>query len=240
MTKKRAGAPAAPQWLQADLSAVRRVQSLAISWENPVNYQFRVEGRKDLKDAWVTLVDASAAPGASDGPLATKPADVRYVRVTVVAAGDGHWASIRELKIGVLQDGKTVNWQTPAPVAMPPAIRDAFAAPGFSDAKWDTVSVPSNWEMAGYSIPTYDSVDNSVGLYRRTIAVPASWGGQRVYLPQGHVIVMPRSKRALVARSCVTCAFRLLTCADKFATLLSRLAAAATPPRTSSRKFAIF
>ena len=86
-----------------------------------------------------------------------------------------------ELKIGVEQDGKTVIWQAPAPVAVPVAIRDAFAAPGFSDAKWDTVSVPSNWEMLGYSIPTYNSVDNTVGLYRRTIDVPQSWANRRVY-----------------------------------------------------------
>ena len=146
-----------------------------------MNYQFRVEGRKELGDAWTLLADKSAAPGASDGPLATQPADVRYVRVTVTVAGEGHWASIRELKIGVEQDGKTVNWQAPAPIAVAPAIRDAFAAPGFSDAKWDTISVPSNWEMLGYSIPTYNSVDNSVGLYRRTIDVPASWANRRVY-----------------------------------------------------------
>ena len=43
------------------------------------------------------------------------------------------------------------------------------------------MAVPSNWEMAGYSLPTYDSVDNTVGLYRRTVAVPAAWAGKRVY-----------------------------------------------------------
>ena len=180
-TRWCASGPEAPQWLQADLGAVRRVQSLAITWENPVNYQFRVEGRKDLKDAWTMLADKSAAPGAGDGSIAVTPADARYVRVTVVAAGEGHWASIREMKIGVEANGKTMMWQRPAPVAVPVSVRDAFAAPDFSDAQWDTVSVPSNWEMAGYSIPTYDSVDNSVGMYRRNISIPADWAGQRVY-----------------------------------------------------------
>ena len=180
-TRWCASGPDDPQYLQTDLGAVRRVQSLNLTWENPVNYQFRVEGRKDIKDAWTMLADKTAAPGAGNGAVAVTPADVRYVRVTVVVAGEGHWASIREMKIGVLQDGKTVTWQPSAPVAMPVATRDAFAAPGFSDAKWDTVSVPSNWEMAGYSIPTYDTVDNSVGMYRRTIDVPANWAGQRVY-----------------------------------------------------------
>ena len=173
-----------PQWIEADLGQVRRVQSLNILWEKPENrYQCRVEGRNDPKSQWVTLADASAAPGVTDGPLALKPADVRYVRVTVAGVTNKQWASIRELKIGVSENGQTTAWKPPVakPIAIPPAVRDAFAAPGFSDAKWDTVSVPSNWEMLGYSIPTYNSVDNTVGLYRRTINVPASWAGRRVY-----------------------------------------------------------
>ena len=35
--------------------------------------------------------------------------------------------------------------------------------------------------MAGYSLPTYDAVDNTVGLYRRYVTVPAAWAGRRVY-----------------------------------------------------------
>ena len=41
--------------------------------------------------------------------------------------------------------------------------------------------MPSNWEMAGYSLPTYDAVDNTVGLYRRCVTVPAAWAGRRIY-----------------------------------------------------------
>ena len=171
-----------PQWLEADLGQVRRVQSINIVWEKPENrYQFRIEGRNQRADNWKTLADVTAAPGATDGPVAIAPAEARFVRVTVTNVTNGQWACIREMKIGVEENGKTVMWQQPAPVAVPDSVRDAFAAPGFSDAKWDTVSVPSNWEMLGYSIPTYDSVDNTVGLYRRTIKVPANWANRRVY-----------------------------------------------------------
>lgn len=171
-----------PQWLEADLGSVRRVQSIAITWEKPENlYQYHIEGRRENKGAWTTLVDASAAPGKSDGPITIKAADTRYVRVTVTHVNNGQWACVREMKIGIAENGKETVWKPPVPLATPPAVRDAFAAPSFSDAKWDTVSVPSNWEMLGYSIPTYDSVDNTVGLYRRTINVPQSWAGQRVY-----------------------------------------------------------
>ena len=181
-TRWCASGPDVPQWLEADLGSVRRVSSLAITWETPANrYQFRVEGRKDNKGAWTTLADETAAPGQTDGAVKIMPADVRFVRVTVTGVSNAQWACIREMKIGITENGQTTIWKPPAPVATPPAIRDAFAAPAFNDAKWDTIAVPSNWEMLGYSIPTYDSVDNTVGLYRRTLNVPANWADKRVY-----------------------------------------------------------
>ena len=182
-TRWCASGPDVPQWIEADLGQVRRVQSLDITWEKPeTRYQFRVEARTDPKGAWKTLAQV-AAPGKGDGPIAIAPADARYLRVTVTGVSDRQWACIREMKIGTLENGKLIAWKPPAPDAraVPVAVRDAFAAPGFKDASWDSVSVPSNWEMLGYSIPTYDSVDNTVGLYRRTIDVPKTWAGRRVY-----------------------------------------------------------
>ena len=173
-----------PQWIQADLGQVRRVQSIGITWEKPeTRYQYRIEGRKENKGAWTTLADKTAPPGVGSGPITIQPADARYVRVLATAATGGQWACIREMKLGILAGGQTTNWQPPTEKAVKsaPAVRDAFAATGFNDANWDNVPVPSNWEMLGYSIPTYDSVDNTVGLYRRTIAVPTTWAGKRVY-----------------------------------------------------------
>jgi beta-galactosidase/beta-glucuronidase len=68
---------------------------------------------------------------------------------------------------------------------LPPdaAIPD-FATPAASDADWKDIPVPANWEIEGFSIPTYQertgnqSVD--IGLYRRWVQVPASFAGQRV------------------------------------------------------------
>ena len=183
--KKRVGAPATAIFRSGSKSiwaAFAASRASTFLWEKPENlYQFRIEGRNQKSDAWKTLADKTAAPGVSDGPVSIAPAETRYVRVTVTHVSNAQWACIREMKIGVSENGVETVWQPPVPVATPPAIRDAFAAPGFSDAKWDTIAVPSNWEMLGYSIPTYDSVDNTVGLYRRTINVPANWAGQRVY-----------------------------------------------------------
>ncbi len=182
-TRWCASGPDVPQWLEADLGKVRHVQSIALTWEKPDHrYQYRIQGRKENKGQWVTLA-AAPTEGVSDGPATVTPADVRYVRITITSVTENQWASIREFKIGTLEDGKETMWQPPGAktTEVPASVRDAFAAPGFADADWDSIAVPSNWEMLGYSIPTYNTVDNTVGLYRRTVTVPASWAGKRIY-----------------------------------------------------------
>ena len=171
-----------PQWLQADLGKTRHVSGAALVWENAGDhYECRIEGSLDGK-RWKTLADATAAPGIGDGPVTLTPADVRYVRITVTGTSGAHWASIREFQIRTTENGQEITWRPPAPKPVAASARlDQFAQTGYSDKAWDTVAVPSNWEMLGYSIPTYDAVDNTVGLYRRFVTVPATWAGKRVY-----------------------------------------------------------
>lgn len=79
----------------------------------------------------------------------------------------------------------------PSPAAVPAGFED----PSFSDESWDSIPVPSNWQMLGYGKPNYTNAaypypvdpprvpqDNPVGLYRRTFALPAEWEGRRVFL----------------------------------------------------------
>ena len=180
LTRWCADGPSLPQSLQVDLGRMRRVAEVSLAWEQPLKYQFRIEGSADGKQ-WKTLADETAATGLGDGPIALPPADARFLRVTVTGTPGG-WASLREFQIQVEENGQTVAWRPPASAPQPLQTRpDFFAQAAYSDKTWDTVSVPSNWEMAGYSIPTYDAVDNTVGLYRRTVSVPAAWAGKRVF-----------------------------------------------------------
>ena len=171
-----------PQWLQADLGQARRVVGVTLAWEKPdERYRCRIEGSLNGK-RWKTLADETAAPGIGDGPVSLTPGTARFVRVFVVGSSVGDWASIRECHIQIEQNGQEVAWRPPAPKPAPAmASGDVFAQPGYADAGWDKVPVPSNWEMLGYSIPTYDAVDNTVGMYRRVVAVPSSWTGRRIY-----------------------------------------------------------
>ena len=60
-----------------------------------------------------------------------------------------------------------------------------FAATTADDADWKTIPVPANWEVEGFSIPTYQerfgNISDDIGLYRRWVDVPASFAGQRVF-----------------------------------------------------------
>lgn len=79
----------------------------------------------------------------------------------------------------------------PRPLAAP----TGFQAPTFDDADWDTLSVPSCWQMHGYGRPHYTNViypfpvdppyvpsENPTGSYRRTFILPEAWDGLQIRL----------------------------------------------------------
>lgn len=76
-----------------------------------------------------------------------------------------------------------------------------FQQPGFNDAAWASIAVPSNWEIQGFGVPIYTNIvypfpknppfidgrDNPVGSYRRSFTVPAGWAGREVLLTFGSI-----------------------------------------------------
>lgn len=89
-----------------------------------------------------------------------------------------------------------------------PSLRpEGFESPDYDISGWDTIPVPSNWEMLGYDKPLYCNVEyphsntppfirarpgfndgganygiNPVGSYRRTFDLPADWQGGRTLI----------------------------------------------------------
>jgi len=86
-------------------------------------------------------------------------------------------------------------------VEKPADALDNFQNKGFSSSNWDTIDVPSNWEMRGYGIPIYTNAtypffndypyinehDNPVGHYIKTFKLDDSWSGKDVILHFGGV-----------------------------------------------------
>ena len=78
----------------------------------------------------------------------------------------------------------------------PQEIPANFYEEKYSDAKWATIDVPSNWEMRGYGDPLFRNVSapfqadppktprdyNPTGAYRTTFTIPAEWSGEEVFL----------------------------------------------------------
>ncbi|MGB2128262.1 MAG: glycoside hydrolase family 2 TIM barrel-domain containing protein [Flavicella sp.] len=76
-----------------------------------------------------------------------------------------------------------------------------FFKEGYDTSSWDTIDVPSNWQMRGYDYPIYTNIKypfpknipniphefNPVGSYKRSFTIDRSWKGQQVYVHLGAV-----------------------------------------------------
>ncbi len=121
---------------------------------------------------------------------------------------DSALVSSYESAPGLLRlDGPWAFRFSPAPSARPAD----FYKPDFDASAWDTLPVPSCWELYGHGTPLYVNYTypfksdpprvmgeppkeyttfkerNPVGSYRRTFTVPSAWQGRRVILHFGGV-----------------------------------------------------
>ena len=92
-------------------------------------------------------------------------------------------------------------------VAAPSQKPAGFYQSGFDDSSWDTIPVPSNWQVQGYGVPIYSNSEypfntgnpprvmedvpnhytkkdlpNPIGSYRHHFSVPDNWDGMQIYL----------------------------------------------------------
>jgi len=79
-----------------------------------------------------------------------------------------------------------------------------FFEPRYDASDWDTIPVPSNWEIHGYGVPIYhpaglpksmrkknipdiDPDYNPVGSYRRNFELPQEWAEREIFVRFGGV-----------------------------------------------------
>jgi len=109
---------------------------------------------------------------------------------------------------------KTLSGSWKFNLAINPGKRpEGFQTPSYDVSGWESIQVPSNWELLGYDIPIYvnhpyEFADarfpitdlkngpepprvpddyNPVGSYRRTFTVPENWDGREVFIKFGAV-----------------------------------------------------
>jgi len=67
---------------------------------------------------------------------------------------------------------------------LPPITNADFAVAGLDDQDWRNIPVPANWEIEGFSRPTFQNrgrdASDDQGLYRRWVEVPAGFAGRQV------------------------------------------------------------
>jgi beta-galactosidase/beta-glucuronidase len=78
----------------------------------------------------------------------------------------------------------------------PYMVPEDFPDPNYDDNKWDSIPVPSNWQMLGYDKPIYVNVRypfranpprvphdwNPTGAYRRKFIIPEDWFDKQIFL----------------------------------------------------------
>ncbi len=79
---------------------------------------------------------------------------------------------------------------------VPEGTPAGFFQENFNDMKWDTIHVPSNWEMQGFGDPLFRNVQtpfkpdppfvpreyNPTGSYRRSFNLPSGWKDKEIFL----------------------------------------------------------
>ncbi|MBP2830652.1 DUF4981 domain-containing protein [Aquimarina sp. U1-2] len=87
-------------------------------------------------------------------------------------------------------------------VENPSEVPNKFYANSFSDTRWNTISVPANWELEGYGKPWHRLTHqiwekkgvkpphipkdyNPTGLYRKSIDIPRNWKNMQITLHIG-------------------------------------------------------
>ncbi len=170
------------QWWKVDLGKPVLLSRLALAWESPrATYNYRIMASADDSD-WTALSESSMS--GSGGEVALSNAPARWLRINIPANSAGRnnlRAGLRQVRILTSAEGVEQEWKLPAPAEADLREWNGFAQNAFDDSGWDTIAVPSNWEMLGYSKPTYDNDANTaVGLYRQWIEIPAGFSGKKV------------------------------------------------------------
>jgi len=141
---------------------------VALVAQSPDPWQDPLVFAQGQEPAHATLIPFAASPA---GDLLTRAQSSR-VRLL-----DGRWA---------------FRW-LPSPIAMD----EAMLAPGYDARAWDSIMVPSNWQLQGnYDPPIYTNItypfpvnppqvptqSNPTGVYRTQFQVPKAWRGQHIFL----------------------------------------------------------
>jgi beta-galactosidase len=57
-----------------------------------------------------------------------------------------------------------------------------FYSKEYDISGWDDIQVPGHWELQGFAIPTYKTVEEGTGLYRSSFSLPSTMKNQQIFI----------------------------------------------------------
>ncbi len=118
---------------------------------------------------WVAVGWGAPVPIDGQGPV---PVEKMRVGNPAVLPMMGTWRF-------KLEHGKSPSVKGELPANLDAHDGD-FAKADFDDSGWSDIAVPGNWEIAGFSRPTFQTPDDDIGLYRRWVEAPAGLANRKV------------------------------------------------------------
>ncbi len=176
---------AGPTWWQLDLGeGTSTVAGIRLNWVKPGGVAVRAELSRDGA-GWTDWGAASPEGTSPDTWIRARSAPARFVRLHFTPA---QFPGTRLIEVFLRGPGGTVTPWLPLPQrSWYEELRkfepsDGFHQPGYTDAGWSDTQVPSYWEAATFSPPTWWQPDEAVGHYRRSFTPPDKWRGRHVRL----------------------------------------------------------
>lgn len=174
-------------WWRIDLGPERTMRTVAgirVNWVAPPDVTVRAELSSDGVK-WAEWASSASERSSVDTWIRGIPERARYVRLHFTPAMFPGTRLIEVFLKG--PDGALTPWLPLPRMAWYEKLRqytpsDGFHLPDFDDASWSGIQVPSYWELAQFSEPTWWQPDDAVGYYRRVFTLPENWRGRQVRL----------------------------------------------------------
>ena len=176
-----------PTWWRLDMGAgrnLRVVAAIRVNWVKPVRVAVRAALSPDGL-GWTDWAAGSADESSIETWIRADPARARFIRLQFSPA---QFPGTRLIEVFVSgPDGTLTPWLPLPQRSWYEELRkyepsDGFHRPEYIDDSWSSIQVPSYWEVAKHSEPTWWQPDDAVGYYRRTFTPPERWRDRQVRL----------------------------------------------------------
>lgn len=86
------------EWWQVDLGQIYDISKTKLTWEFPLNYQYKIEGSRD-GSSWQVIANKTSYSGTDQVQIDSIDSQARYIKITITGLPSGKWASFYDFKV---------------------------------------------------------------------------------------------------------------------------------------------